>query len=178
MGRNTEARRHGDQAVAGIRAVSQLPWPDKDREVWFSLGENHEKAYRLPDFLRRSTGREQLCATFFAESRRQFGGSTNIYRKSGLPDFLRRSTGREQLCATFFAKSRRQCGGSTNIYRKSGFGLHPLRNSFSASFAGRFLLNRKLTRRENSNGRELNGDYRDVVRLTVGLRGLRNGGGG
>jgi hypothetical protein len=51
--------------------------------VWFSLGENHEKAYRFPDFLQRSTGREQLCATFFAESRMQFGGSTNIHRKFG-----------------------------------------------------------------------------------------------
>jgi hypothetical protein len=47
------------------------------------LEENHEKAYRSPDFLQRSTGREQLCATFFAESRMQFGGSTNIDRKSG-----------------------------------------------------------------------------------------------
>jgi hypothetical protein len=54
------------------RAVSQLLWPDKDREVWFCLGENHENAYRFPDFLQRSTGREQLPATFFAESRRQF----------------------------------------------------------------------------------------------------------
>jgi hypothetical protein len=33
--------------------------PDKDREGWFSLGENHEKPYRSPDFLQRSTGREQ-----------------------------------------------------------------------------------------------------------------------
>ena len=57
--------------------------PDKDCEVWFSLGENHEKADRFPDFLHRSTGREQLCATFFEESRMQFGGSTSIYRKSG-----------------------------------------------------------------------------------------------
>jgi hypothetical protein len=30
-----------------FRAVSQLLWPDKDREVWFSLGENHEEAYRF-----------------------------------------------------------------------------------------------------------------------------------
>ena len=37
--------------------------------MWFSLGENHDKACRSPDFLRRSTGREQLCATFFTESR-------------------------------------------------------------------------------------------------------------
>jgi hypothetical protein len=29
-----------------FKGVSQLRWPDKDREVWFSLGENHEKAYR------------------------------------------------------------------------------------------------------------------------------------
>jgi hypothetical protein len=38
-----------------LRAVSQLLWPDKDREVWFSLGENHEKACRFPDFLQRGT---------------------------------------------------------------------------------------------------------------------------
>jgi hypothetical protein len=50
-------------------AVSQLLWTKKDREVWFSLGENHDKASRSPDFLRRSIGREQLCATFFMESR-------------------------------------------------------------------------------------------------------------
>jgi hypothetical protein len=29
---------------SGFKAVSQLLWPDKDREVWFSLGENHVKA--------------------------------------------------------------------------------------------------------------------------------------
>jgi hypothetical protein len=33
-----------------IRAVSQLLWPDKDREVWFSLVENHEKGRSLPGF--------------------------------------------------------------------------------------------------------------------------------
>ena len=26
-----------------FRAVSQLPWPGKDREVWFFLAKNHEK---------------------------------------------------------------------------------------------------------------------------------------
>ena len=31
----------------GSRAVSQLQWTEKDREVWFSLGENHEKACRF-----------------------------------------------------------------------------------------------------------------------------------
>jgi hypothetical protein len=29
--------------IACFKAVSQLLWPDKDREEWFSLGENHEK---------------------------------------------------------------------------------------------------------------------------------------
>jgi hypothetical protein len=29
-----------------IRAVSQLLWSQKVREEWFSLEENHEKAYR------------------------------------------------------------------------------------------------------------------------------------
>jgi predicted NUDIX family NTP pyrophosphohydrolase len=41
------------------RAVSQLLWPDRDREVWFSLEENHEKAYRFPDFLQRGTSWEK-----------------------------------------------------------------------------------------------------------------------
>jgi hypothetical protein len=62
------------RVLACARAVSQLLWPDKDREVWFSLGENHEKVDRFPDFLLRSLGGEQLCATFFAESRMRFGG--------------------------------------------------------------------------------------------------------
>ena len=75
------ARRGSVRSIA--RAVSQLLWPDKDREVWFSLGENHEKAYRFPDFLQRGTGREQRCATFFEESRMQFGSSNDLYRKSG-----------------------------------------------------------------------------------------------
>jgi hypothetical protein len=30
-----------------LTALSQLLWPDKGREVWFSLGENHEKACRF-----------------------------------------------------------------------------------------------------------------------------------
>jgi hypothetical protein len=50
--------------------------------VWFSLEENHEKAYRFPDFL-RGTSRGERCAAFFAESRMQFGGPTKIHRKSG-----------------------------------------------------------------------------------------------
>ena len=52
-----------------VTALSQLLWRDKGRDVWFSLGENDEKACHSPDFLRQSTGREQLCATFFTESR-------------------------------------------------------------------------------------------------------------
>jgi hypothetical protein len=43
----------------GIKAVSQLLWPDKDREEWFSLVENHEKAVRFPDFLQRGTSWEK-----------------------------------------------------------------------------------------------------------------------
>jgi hypothetical protein len=29
------------------KAISQLPWPSKDRGLWFSWGENHEKANRF-----------------------------------------------------------------------------------------------------------------------------------
>jgi hypothetical protein len=39
-------------AVCDFKAVSQLLWPDKDREEWFSLGENHER--------RRGFGLHQL----------------------------------------------------------------------------------------------------------------------
>jgi hypothetical protein len=31
-----------------LRAVSQLLWPDEDREVWFFLEKNHEKISSLP----------------------------------------------------------------------------------------------------------------------------------
>jgi hypothetical protein len=48
-----------DALSAPCLALWQLLWRDNGREVWFSLGENHEKASRFPDFLQRSTGREQ-----------------------------------------------------------------------------------------------------------------------
>jgi len=37
------------------KAVSQLLWPHKDCEVWFSLEENHKRACRFADFLQRGT---------------------------------------------------------------------------------------------------------------------------
>jgi hypothetical protein len=37
----------GQEPLRGLRADSQLLWPLEDREVWFSLGENHEKAGRF-----------------------------------------------------------------------------------------------------------------------------------
>jgi hypothetical protein len=40
------------RAFQGSFAITR---PGKDREVWFSLEENHEKAYRSPDFLQRGT---------------------------------------------------------------------------------------------------------------------------
>jgi len=42
-----------------IKAVSQLLWPDKDREEWFSLGEKHEKVRGSPGFPARGTHRGQ-----------------------------------------------------------------------------------------------------------------------
>jgi hypothetical protein len=101
----------GDGQVTSVcksafKAVSQLLWSDKDREEWFSLGENHEKACRSPDFLPRNTGREQLCATFFTESRMEFRGSTNLYRKSGF--------GMHQL---------RNCSGDKEKPAKGGMGV-------------------------------------------------------
>jgi hypothetical protein len=42
MGMGTDYSR-----TRGSQAVSQLLWPDKDREVRFSLEENHEMAYHF-----------------------------------------------------------------------------------------------------------------------------------
>jgi hypothetical protein len=36
-------RPHQQSQPATFKAVSQLLFPHKDREEWFSLGENHEK---------------------------------------------------------------------------------------------------------------------------------------
>jgi hypothetical protein len=48
------------------RAVSQLLWSDKDREVWFSLLENHEEVFRF--------GLHQLRNCFIRQRRRpRFG---------------------------------------------------------------------------------------------------------
>jgi hypothetical protein len=44
---------------------------------------DHDKLFGFPDFLRRGTSREQLCAAFFTESRMQFDSTTKLHRKSG-----------------------------------------------------------------------------------------------
>ena len=41
------------------KAVSQLRWPDYDREEWFSLGEITKRSLAFPDFLQRGTHRGQ-----------------------------------------------------------------------------------------------------------------------
>jgi catechol 2,3-dioxygenase-like lactoylglutathione lyase family enzyme len=60
-----------------FREVSQLVWSDKDREVWFSLGENHEKAccfglHQLRNFSsrhgRKYSGIPLLCGLLFASA--------------------------------------------------------------------------------------------------------------
>src|ERR1700677_1833796 len=45
----------GGTVPIGTRAVSQLLWPDKDREEWFSLGENNEtgRGFGLHQLLNR-----------------------------------------------------------------------------------------------------------------------------
>jgi hypothetical protein len=45
-----------------FRALSQLRWPDKGREVWFSLGENHEKAGRFDLHQLRNCLRDGFCS--------------------------------------------------------------------------------------------------------------------
>jgi hypothetical protein len=49
----------------------------------FSWRKTKKRSIDFPDFLQRCTGQEQRCATFFEESRMQFGSSNKIYRKSG-----------------------------------------------------------------------------------------------
>jgi hypothetical protein len=71
--------------------VSQLLWPDKDREAWFSLGENH-KAHRF--------GQHQLRNCPNAEST----------RPSGYGDLWQNETGHIFSCSVrgviFSPKSR------------------------------------------------------------------------
>jgi hypothetical protein len=45
-----------------LRALSQLLWPDKGREVWFSLGENHEKVCRFGLHQLRNCLRGDSCS--------------------------------------------------------------------------------------------------------------------
>ena len=71
------------------KAVSQLLWSDKDREVWFSLGENHEKAFRFPDFLQpalversdvRLSSRKAACSSVATQS--STGNPGSVYTNS------------------------------------------------------------------------------------------------
>ena len=89
---------HARSQPIPVLAVSQLRWPDKDREEWFSLGENHEKVLGFPGFPERGTRRELLCAAFFTESRMQFDSTTKLHRKSGfgLHQLRNRSRGRNK----------------------------------------------------------------------------------
>jgi hypothetical protein len=88
----------------------------------FSLGENHEKAYRFPDFLQRSTARGQRCATFCEESRMQFGSSNDLYRKSGF--------GLHQLRNCFSRDAR------SDLQTPIGCQIYPVRASINPDFAG------------------------------------------
>ena len=64
--------RHGGQSFSLVRrharwrlkAVSQLRWPGKAREEWFSLGENHERACRFGLHQLRNRFRWQLFLKF------------------------------------------------------------------------------------------------------------------
>jgi hypothetical protein len=110
------------------------------------LGENHVKAGRSPDFLRRSTGREQLCATFFTESRMEFRGSTNLYRKSrfGLHPLRNCSSSRSTLVTVKVLRSfgfilRRFWLGFLNISR-SARGRTRYRPSHVGAFADLLAL--------------------------------------
>jgi hypothetical protein len=71
---NQRKRQTSPSVFGPPKAISQLLWPDKDREERFSLGENHEKIFVFPGFPARGTHREQQCAAFFTESSMRFDG--------------------------------------------------------------------------------------------------------
>jgi hypothetical protein len=52
-----------------LTALSQLLWRDKGREVWFSLGENHEKASGFDPHQLRNCSRGEFCSPQAAPSR-------------------------------------------------------------------------------------------------------------
>ena len=71
-----------------LKAVSQLLFADKDREEWFSLGENHEKAYRIGLHQLRNCfsgftmtlPREVMCLLFSRHARRTVYGLVVLRR--------------------------------------------------------------------------------------------------
>ena len=71
------------QETLGIEQFRKHCGLKKIARCGFPWEKTTKRPVASPDFLRRSTGREQLCATFFTESRMEFRGSTNLYRKSG-----------------------------------------------------------------------------------------------
>jgi hypothetical protein len=80
------------------KAISQTLWPGKDREVWFSLGENHEKASRFGlHHLRNCHGREKRVG---------LAGSANLSR------MLRSISPRRSACAVPPGCERLNRGGT------------------------------------------------------------------
>jgi hypothetical protein len=54
-----------------IKAVSQLLWPDKDREEWFSVGENHagRRGFGLHQLRNRSSGNQKHFPKFWKKTK-------------------------------------------------------------------------------------------------------------
>ena len=65
-----------------LTALSQLLWREKDGEVWFSLGENHEKASGFDPHPLRNCLRGEFCSPQAAPSR-----GTGMLRTGGTLQF-------------------------------------------------------------------------------------------
>jgi hypothetical protein len=104
-----------------IRAVSQLLWPDKDREEWFSLEENHEKGLRSPGFPAvRHSPRAIMCG-FLHGKPHAVRWSTKLHRKSGFGLHQLRNRYSPEVSFERLKGDRTGCGKS-----REGDGNEPL----------------------------------------------------
>jgi hypothetical protein len=81
-----------------LRQFRNYCGPIKIARCGFPWEKTTKRLIASPDFLLRSTGPEQRCATFFEESRMQSGSSKDLYRKSGFGLHQLRTAQAETRC--------------------------------------------------------------------------------
>ena len=148
-----DADQHLHHRLIGVQplgAVSQLLWPDKDREEWFSLGENHEKVLGFPGFpLSAALQHFHFSCLQSDRTQRGFSSRTGVPGKLACwggskaalrcPVLLRVEVKNAPAERSYVRLSSRKAACSsmapTQLHRQSGFDLHRLRNRCGSGLA-------------------------------------------